>query len=134
MSKYKNLWIFIGLFLFLIFFVLIGGLMSLGFSVNNKTQNYEQQQKKDIKTLKIENVKVDGKYITGTIKNTLDYDLKYICIEALFYNKNKEIINNSIDNLSSLYKDNKWRFNILILDEYDSYQLSITDIDKANDM
>jgi hypothetical protein len=118
---------------FVAIIIITAFLSCIGFKLYIDTTKDKETIKieKDIKQLEIYDVKREGKYITGYVKNTLDYDLNYIAVNAFFYNRRNEILNNSLDNISFLKQNEKWHFKILVLDEFESYKVLITDIQKA---
>jgi hypothetical protein len=117
------LFLLIGLFLF------FGILAGVGGGANEVVKEIERNENKltsDANKLKIENIKIKGDYIEGSIKNTLDYEVKTLTIEANFYDKEGAKLDSSIDLVQDLKQNEVWKFKIWAYGhEKDSYKLKL---------
>jgi flagellar basal body-associated protein FliL len=115
----------IGIFIFM--FVLAG----IGKTADVVDKEFTKQEQKlvdDKNKLKIENVQKKGDYITGEITNTLDYKISYLEIGIKYMDKDKTKLSDDLTNTTEFEKGEKWKFEFMVFDEYDSYEIKINDL------
>jgi hypothetical protein len=115
----------IGIFIFM--FVLAG----IGKTADVVDKEFTKQEQKivdDKNKLKLENVKREGEYIRGSVTNTLGYKISYLEIGIKYLDKDKVKLNDDMTNTTDLEKGEKWKFEFMVFDDYNSYQIKINDL------
>jgi hypothetical protein len=122
----------VGFVLFLIIglFIFFGILAGIGGSADAVVKEIESQENKlvsDANKLKAKDVKLKGENITGSITNTLDYEIKSMTVEIDFYDKSGAKVDSSVDYVENLEPGKVWKFKIWAYEhQEDSYKLRIS--------
>lgn len=115
------------LILFLIYYV--GRSCSISESENIEIKKYDEiepvQAENYLDQLKIDNIEtdLDKCEISGTVKNVLNKDIKYIEVELNWYDSDRNIITRDICNCTDLRKNQEWPIIFFFAGiEYDEYE------------
>lgn len=115
------------IFVFIFMFVLAGIGKSADI-VDKEITKHEQKIVDDKAKLKIENIKKSGDTITGEITNTLDYKISYLEIGIKYLDKDKTKLSDDMTNTTDFEKGEKWKFEFMVFDKFDSYEIKINDL------
>jgi flagellar basal body-associated protein FliL len=115
----------IGIFIFMF---ILAGIGKTADVVDKEIKKVEQKQIDDKEKLKLENVKREGEYIRGEVTNTLGYKISYLEIGIKYMDKDKAKLSDDLTNTTDLEKGEKWKFEFMVFDKYDSYEIKINDV------
>jgi flagellar basal body-associated protein FliL len=114
--------------LIFVFMFILAGIGKTADVVDKELTKQEQKHTDDKNKLKLENVKREGEYIRGEVTNTLDYKISYLEIGIKYLDKDKVKLNDDITNTTDLEVGEKWKFEFMIFNDYNSYQIKINDL------
>jgi len=116
-------------FICLLFVIVVGILGAVGTgaaAVSNEIEQSEIERTNDIEKLEVLDPKLDGDYITGSIKNTLGKDISSITINFDLYDSDGNKISDTLDMTDNLKMGKTWKFKAYVYDEdVNSFEYSI---------
>ena len=100
------------------------------FSANVIDNNIEQTERRltvEAESLEPVDIKIEGDKLTGVIENSLGHDINYLEINFKFYDKENIIIDESVDITNNLKQNEKWKFEIYLINEvqFETYDYTV---------